>query len=873
MKETIKKISQFIFGSVQGAIVGALAVLIFGTLFTLPVHGAITLWFLDGTVLKPVDSSWTIDVSGTNTAEDIFSLTSATIVEATSTDAGIGLSLDFFNASSTSVASTFDDITVVDISIGTNLIISGDTITDLQGDATMSVVSNALRVIDVNCTDCLNATEIEDIYALIAGDTITGLLTLEGGLTIQAGDTFTFSGDAFTDFVVDATLSAVGGGLRVVDLNCTNCIGPTEITDLTLGTDTAGDFVGTITGGVGIDSDGATTGEDIDHSLTLDLDELGIETAIASGDFIAMVDITDSGSQKITFANFEGDLTLDNQLGTLSVGKGGIGATTLTDGGVLFGSGTSAITASSVLTNGQLLIGDNSTDPALATLTATANETTITNGAGTITIGIPDAVTIVTLTLTNDLTVANGGTSASSFTDGAILLGSGSGAFTPLALTTAGAIIVGDGATDPVNFTLLTSATGDVIHEAGGLEFDVSAITTGGIVRGASSGVMSILTVGNDGEVLTAQADSSVAWEAVPSGIWKTTGLTIEPTTALNSLIVGTSTVAVNKAVITATATSTATTHLFEGFNDTNVSVFSIDDDGLLTIAIDLTVPNGGTGASTFTDGGLLLGSGASAFTALGVATNGQIPIGDGATDPVLATLTATANETEITNGAGSITIGLPDAVTIATLTLTNDLTVANGGSGASTFTDNGVLVGSGTSAFTALAVGTNGQILIGSSSSDPVFGTLNCDRSLTCTTGAGTLEIDADLELYTESASANLHATSSNAIATSTETILAKKFHQGATLTAIHCKTFGTGTSTVDVKINGTTSVFGTIVLTCGSDGDGSSSLAREVSSTTIATTAITSGDYLEASVPDAEPTGNRPRLIIVTPVWTWDD
>jgi len=81
----------------------------------------------------------------------------------------------------------------------------------------------------------------------------------------------------------------------------------------------------------------------------------------------------------------------------------------------------------------------------------------------------------------------------------------------------------------------------------------------------------------------------------------------------------------------------------------------------------------------------------------------------------------------------------------IDTLTLTNDLTVANGGTGASTLTDHGVLVGSGTDAITALSVGTNGQLLIGSSAADPIFATLNCADNLTCTTGAGTLEIDVD--------------------------------------------------------------------------------------------------------------------------------
>lgn len=71
-----------------------------------------------------------------------------------------------------------------------------------------------------------------------------------------------------------------------------------------------------------------------------------------------------------------------------------------------------------------------------------------------------------------------------------------------------------------------------------------------------------------------------------------------------------------------------------------------------------LEVKYGGTGSATHTDGGLLVGAGTSAIINLGVATNGQIPIGDGSGAPTLSTLTA-GTGIDITNGAGSITVGL----------------------------------------------------------------------------------------------------------------------------------------------------------------------------------------------------------------------
>jgi hypothetical protein len=58
------------------------------------------------------------------------------------------------------------------------------------------------------------------------------------------------------------------------------------------------------------------------------------------------------------------------------------------------------------------------------------------------------------------------------------------------------------------------------------------------------------------------------------------------------------------------------------------------------------------------TNHSLLVGAGTPTITNLGVATNGQLPIGSTGADPVLATLTQGPG-VSITNGAGSITIGL----------------------------------------------------------------------------------------------------------------------------------------------------------------------------------------------------------------------
>jgi hypothetical protein len=89
------------------------------------------------------------------------------------------------------------------------------------------------------------------------------------------------------------------------------------------------------------------------------------------------------------------------------------------------------------------------------------------------------------------------------------------------------------------------------------------------------------------------------------------------------------------------------------------------DGDGTITIGIvdPLIVGKGGTGVVTLTDHGILLGSGTDAVTPLGVATNGQLPIGSTGADPVLATLSE-GEGIDITNGAGTISIAGENAST-----------------------------------------------------------------------------------------------------------------------------------------------------------------------------------------------------------------
>lgn len=76
----------------------------------------------------------------------------------------------------------------------------------------------------------------------------------------------------------------------------------------------------------------------------------------------------------------------------------GVTATSMTNTGLtaksFVYSGTGSVMSSVAGTNGQLLIGSTGNAPVAATLTATSGQTTITNGAGSITVGLANPLTV-----------------------------------------------------------------------------------------------------------------------------------------------------------------------------------------------------------------------------------------------------------------------------------------------------------------------------------------------------------------------------------------------------------------------------------------------------------------------------------------------
>ena len=128
--------------------------------------------------------------------------------------------------------------------------------------------------------------------------------------------------------------------------------------------------------------------------------------------------------------NIEGNIIYRAGGTDVPVTDGGTGVSTLTDGGILVGSGTGAITAMSVLSDGEMIVGDGTTDP------VAESGATLRTSIG---VGTGDSPTFTGLTLSGDLAV-NGGDITS--TSGAIAFGnenlSTTGSFGCAALTSTG---------------------------------------------------------------------------------------------------------------------------------------------------------------------------------------------------------------------------------------------------------------------------------------------------------------------------------------------------------------------------------------------------------------------------------------------------
>jgi len=296
-----------------------------------------------------------------------------------------------------------------------------------------------------------------------------------------------------------------------------------------------------------------------------------------------------------------------------------------------------------------------------------------------------------TETLGGTLVLANGGTSASlTASNGGIFYSTASAGAILSGTSTANQMLQSGASTTPAWSTSTWPATTTINQ----LLYSSAANTVGGVTAGnygvlisSSAGVPSWLANGTTGQILTATTSGTPSWEAISSSGGVTTlhsqdGNNVTPTTGTINISGGNS--------LTTTGTS--------GPNTITISLAGRTQYNVQTGGSSNSLNNVAPGA---TSGVPLISQGSSSQPIFGTAL------------------------------------------------------VAGGGTGATTLTSHGVLLGNTTSAITATAAGTTGQVLTGVTGSAPTFQS-PAASSISITGDSGGALTGAAFTIYTNNASTN---------------------------------------------------------------------------------------------------------------------
>jgi hypothetical protein len=349
-------------------------------------------------------------------------------------------------------------------------------------------------------------------------------------------------------------------------------------------------------------------------------------------------------TNQVNIANAAGSITLSLPQNVHSGASPTFVALTLsglTASGVVTTSSGSVL-QSTALINGQLLIGSTGSGAVAGTLTGTTNQVNIANGAGTITVSLPQNIhsgasptfvglTLSGLTASGVVTTTSGSVlQATALTNGQLLIGNTGNSASAATLTgTMNQVNVANAA-GSITLSLPQSINSGASPTFAGLT--LSGLTASGIVTTSSSSVLQATALTN-GQLLIGNTGSG-------------------PTAA----------------------TLTGTT------NQVNVATGS----GSITLSLPQSIDSGssptftGLTVSGLTAKGVVTTSSSSVLQATAL-TNGQLLIGSTGNSATAATLTGTTNQVNVATGSGSITLSTPQNIhTGATPTFASETLTAS---------------------------------------------------------------------------------------------------------------------------------------------------------------------------------------------------
>jgi hypothetical protein len=388
------------------------------------------------------------------------------------------------------------------------------------------------------------------------------------------------------------------------------------------------------------------------------------------------------------------------------VAKGGTGGTAYTANSLLVGNGTSAITSTPAPSTAGTML--SWTGSAFAWATAlqkvtvagsggvTVAQSTDVNGQPVFNLGYDPTQTSIN-NLTGTLSVAKGGTGATSFASNSVLLGNGTGAVQATsAPTTANTALTWNGSAFVWSAFPTNALSSFTVSSNGTLSVSNGSVTTSGqnVVLGLSTTGVAQGTYTN----ATVSVDSYGRVTSVSSG-----GVSI--TAGANYT---------NSGAKVLDDTVTGSTLKFRTLQ-TGSSLSATQNSDNVTLDItNVPVSKGGTGQTSFTANGVLLGNGAGGIGVTAAPTSANTFLNWNGSSftfaPALGGITltgqgaASVSSTTDVNGNPVYSISV-DSTQIAANNLQGTLNVSKGGTGAATFTSNGLLVGNGTSALSTIAV------------------------------------------------------------------------------------------------------------------------------------------------------------------------
>jgi len=478
------------------------------------------------------------------------------------------------------------------------------TVTAAAGTLSGDTLKSTVLTSSLTTVGALNAGSITSGFTSI--DVGAGAITTTGALSIASmGTNWTNAGRTVADMGTVTTIDINGGTINgITDLAVVDGgTGASTLNNLiTMGTHTTGNYVATVTAGTGLTSDGATSGESVTHSLSVDASQGQITTvgALASG-------------------------SIADGFGTINNGSNTITTTGLVTAGSLTVSGTTTL-------NGALVLGDAAGD----TLDITASATVSTD------FKFADDIDI-SLGSNADILMRNRSTAAAAnleITD--IILGTsvhpGVAANSLLVsnITANGDMMFATNRGGNTEAHMLFDASaGDTFLYARGVQ--AMKITGGGAIVvtpsiTANGGVVGDLTGDVTGNADTVTTNANLTGMITSSG--NTASLGAFTLAQLNTAISddtlgggGADMVSTNNLSDLANA-GTSRTNLGVAIGS-NVQAYSAVLDAV-TAGTDLTVAQGGTGASTLTDHGVVLGSGSGAVSVTDAGSSGEVLISGG---------------------------------------------------------------------------------------------------------------------------------------------------------------------------------------------------------------------------------------------------